>query len=253
MLIILILQGGLCHGQEKKSSVSQQLIGYELGSYQIKEEILIPKVHRGIIHSLSYRYCKEGKHFHEASFVLGYGKLKTKLETEKVTWNGQVDLQYAMGFYLVNSQKVSFSLGFNTRYRWSVFEYPVWDESRAYWGTAVTLGPYNRFMVLLKKNRAWITTWDISLLGLLGRPDEVRLDAQQDWSFAGVMTSTQSNFTFGLVNQILISDFRTEFRLPFGDDNFVSFFYALIFQRVAKKDEPPLKTLTNNLGIGIGF
>lgn len=253
MLIVLHLQGGLCPGQESKSVGSTHHIGYELGSYRIKEDILIPKVHRGIINSLSYRYCKEGRHFHEASFFIGYGKLKTELETEKVTWNGQIDLKYTMGFYLVNSPKVSYTLGFITRYGWSVFEYPVWDESRAYWSTTLSLGPSNRFMVSLKKSRSWITTWDISLLGLVGRPDGIRLDAQQDWSFTGVVSSTQSGLTFCLVNELLISDLRTEFRLPIGDDNFMLFSYALIFQRVAKKDEPPLKTVTNNLGIGVGF
>ncbi|MFH0756714.1 MAG: hypothetical protein V2B15_05450 [Bacteroidota bacterium] len=105
---------------------------WETGVNRLKEENLFPIVHQGAIHGLTYRYEKSGKHFHEVSVSLRYGKVKAGLETEKVSQNEQAGVGYCMGFHLVKRGKMNYFLGYNLRYAHSLVEFPVWDESRAY-------------------------------------------------------------------------------------------------------------------------
>src|SRR4030042_5606807 len=118
--------------------------GFEPGNNQIKENILIPKVNRGSVIEFSYRFENEGRNYNEVTFNIGYSKLRTKVETEKVTQNLQMSVGYSWGKNLLLGEKVNYYLGVEANYLWTLIEFPVWDESRAYWGTVISAGPFNK-------------------------------------------------------------------------------------------------------------
>jgi hypothetical protein len=127
-LLLLVSSNLLC--QEDESAVKANIISFSPGSNMIKENILIPKVHSGSIISISYRFENEARNCNEFSFSIGYSKLRTKLETEKVTQNEQLNFSYSWGKGLLIQEKVKYYLGFNVGYDWTLMEYVVWDESR---------------------------------------------------------------------------------------------------------------------------
>ena len=219
----------------------------------IKENILIPKVHSGSIISISYRFENEARNYNEFSFSIGYSKLRTKLETKKVTQNEQLNFSYSWGKGLLIQEKVKYYLGFNVGYDWTLMEYVVWDESRGYWGTSLTAGPYNRIAVRLNNKCSWISTIHFNLLGILSRPEDVRIYAQEEWTLSNIMKITNSDFSLGIINNILISDFRSEYRIPFKGDNFLSVYGSMFYETISKDEGQPLQILQITAGIGLEF
>jgi len=253
VLIIIAMISNIVLGQNDNPVSSNHDISYDLGSSWVKEKLLIPKVHKGTINSLSYRFESNKEIYYSVKLVVGYGKLKTELESEKVSLNGQINLDYSMGFKIWSTEKVKYLLGYNVEYNWSFLDFPVWDEARSYWNTNLSAGPYNRLAFSLKNNKFWITTWYFSLFGILSRPDKVRLYAQQEYTFSGIVNATHSDFEFVSINNILISNFKTEYRIPMKKGRYFSLTYTFIYSKTAKSNEPALFINRNNFGLGFGL
>jgi hypothetical protein len=67
------------------------------------------------------------------------------------------------------------------------------------------------------------------------------------------MKITNSNFSLGIINNILISDFRSEYRIPFKGDNFLSVYGSMFYKTISKGEGQPLQILQIIAGIGFGF
>jgi len=157
ILILLLLFQGFVFSQKPRSSIVYHSITYEIGANWLKEENLFPIVHKGVINGLTYRFEKRGNVYHEVSVSLRYSKVKAKLETERVSQNEQIYLGYCMAYHLIKSEKLSFYLGGNLKYAHSLVEFPVWDESRAYWATSLTLGLSIRlFLKMVHRNNPYL-------------------------------------------------------------------------------------------------
>jgi hypothetical protein len=252
-LFLLLLIPELVTSQEQKLPSIYHSFTYEIGINWLKEENLFPIVHKGSINGLTYRFEKRGKNYHEVSVTLRYSKIKAELETEKVSQNEQVSFGYCMGIHLLKRDKMNFYLGYNLKYAHSLVEFPVWDESRAYWATSLTLGLSNRLFVNTKENQSWIFNWDFNPMGFYSRPDEVRLYAQENWSFLSIVKTTNSNITPGFINNVFLSKFRTEYRFHTMKDHYFALLYTLSYSKIKRTNEHPQLSGINNFGISIGF
>lgn len=239
--------------QEKDSSDIKHTITYEIGANWLKEENLFPIVHRGSANGLTYRFEKTGKNYNEVTATLRYGKLKAKPETEKESQNAQFSLSHCLGFLLLRREKTKLFFGYNLKYSYSFLDFPVWDESRAYWGTSLTIGISDWLFIEIKENQRLICSWDIHPFGIYSRPDEVRLYAQETYTFSNIIKTTNSNFKPGFLNNILLNNFRTEYRFLTKYDHFFSVQYSLSYSRIKKTNEHPLLNSINNFGICLGF
>ena len=250
-LLLFIPEFGTC--QEPKTAVKYHSIIYEVGVNRLKEENLFPIVHRGSMNGLSYRIEKTGRNYNEITTTLRYGKLKAKAETEKESQNAQFSLSHCMGFRLLQSGQVKLFFGYNLKYSYSFLDFPVWDESRAYWGTALTIGFSGRLFIDFKRNQRLICSLDFNPTGMYSRPDEVRLYAQEIYTFSNIMKTTNSNFKPGWINNILLNNFRTEYRFLTKNDHFFSVHYSISYSRIKKTNEHPLLNCMNNFGVSLGF
>ncbi len=251
--IILVIYCRHSYSQTELLHNHDHFLGYNAAISSIKEEILLPKVHRGILSNLTYRFEKNNAKYYSLKFDIAYGKLRTTMETEKVTWNGQINLRFTAAYKMIDFGSFRYSLGYTVDYEWSVMEYPVWDESRAYWSTTLSAGPCNRLMVTMKNNMSWIFTWDLCLLGVLSRPDEIRLYAQEKWTLLSIIKTTHSYLEPVSVNKLLKNAIGTEFRLPLKNGNYFSFCYSFRYLKSNRNSEPPVYINSNILGMGIGF
>ena len=253
ILLLLLLFPGFIFSQKPRSSIVYHSITYEIGSNLVKEENLFPIVHKGVINGLTYRFEKRGNIYHEVSVSLRYSKIKAELETERVSQNEQINIGYCMAYHLLKKEKFYFSLGYNLKYALSLVEFPVWDESRAYWGTSLSLGLSIRSIFKIKENQNWIFSWDFNPMGLYSRPDEVRLYAQENWSFSNIVKTTNSNIKPGFINNILISNFRTEYRFLTKKDHYFALLYSFSYSRIKRTNEHPQLISINNFGISLGL
>lgn len=252
-LFLLLLIPKLVTSQEQKLPNIYHSFTYEIGVNWLKEENLFPIVHKGSINGLTYKFEKIVKNYHEVSVTLRYSKIKAELETEKVSQNEQVNFGYCMGFHLLRREKMNFYMGYNLKYTHSLVEFPVWDESRAYWATSLTLGISNKLFVNIKENQSWILSWDLNPMGLYSRPDEVRLYAQENWSFSSILKTTNSNLKPGFINNILLCNFRTEYRFLTKKDHYLALQYSFSYLRICRTNEHPQLNSINNLGISLGI
>lgn len=253
LLFLLLLIPELGLSQEQKRQIKYHSFTYEIGANWLKENNLFPIVHKGAINGLTYRFEKSGKNYNEISVSLRYSKLKAEPETEKVSQNEQFSLGYCMGFHLVQREKINLYIGYNLKYALPLVEFPVWDESRAYWSTSLTLGLSNRLFLNIKEYQNWIISWDINPMGLYSRPDEVRLYAQEKWTFSSIVKTTNSGIKPGFVTNVLLSNFRTEYRFLTKKDHYFALLYSLSYSRIMKTNEHPQLNNINNFGISLGF
>jgi len=252
-LLLLLYIPGHVTGQEHKPPNIYHSFMYETGVNWLKEENLFPVVHKGTINGVTYRFEKRGKNYHEISVSLRYSKVKAELETEKVSQNEQIGFSYCMGFHLGKREKINYYLGYNLRYAYSLVEFPVWDESRAYWATSLTPGLSYRLFIKIKENQNWLFGWDFNPMGFYSRPFEVRLYAQEDWSLSSIAKTTNSNAKPGLVNNVLLCSVRTEYRFLTTKDHYFALLYSFSYSRICRTNDHPQLNSINNFGISLGF
>jgi hypothetical protein len=253
VLFLLLIFSEFGFAQEPESSVRYHSLTYVIGSNWLKEDNLFPIVHKGPITGLTYRFEKSGKNYNEFAVSLRYSKIKAKLEAEKVSQNIQIAFGYCMGFHLVNREKLNFYLGYNVKYSNSLVEFPVWDESRAYWATSLTSGIANRLFINTKTDQYWLFMLDFNPVGFYSRPDGVRIYAQENWSLASILKTTNSNFNPGFVNNVLLCNFRSEYRFLAKKNHYLALQYSFSFTRICRTNERPQLNTINSFGINLGF
>jgi len=250
-LILFPCSLSYAYAQEQDEALPVQSVILQSGLNTFREDLLIPKVHRGSISSLGYAFEKERKIYFYLAASLGLGPVKTVLETESQTWNAHIRLSFMPGYQFFQSGRVSLRAGMKLNYTLEMMEYPVWDESRAYWSTSLSAGPWCSLELDLNNTVSWLNTVSFCSPGVLSRPDEYRLYAQEEWTLGHVLEITHSNFIAGSLQPIRVGEFKTELRMPFTERKQVSISYLLHYARTARSDEPTLTLWQNSLGIGI--
>lgn len=138
-LFVFIMASILTGGQ----IFSQHHINYSVGLKQIKEENLIPKVHTGLNHFLSYEYERKDNSYQNFEFYLGYGTVKTEIENEAVSYNARAGFGYCYGVKIICEEKFKYFLDPGLSFSSSMSEYENFDEAHHYWGNFLSLGINN--------------------------------------------------------------------------------------------------------------
>ena len=243
----------LLFSQEENSGRNTHCFNFETVNSQVKENILMPKVNRGQGLELFYRFEKERNNYTEFVFNAGFNKLKTKLETDKVTLNFQMNAGYSWGKSLVAGEKIKYYLGVEASYHWSLIEYPVWDESRAYWGSAISAGIFNRVKLLFDNKISLISSLYLDIAGLCSRPDDIRLYAQEEWTLPNIIRITNSGFSIRTLNDFFICSLRNEYRVSLKEDLCFSLCNSIIYSTISETNGQSLQRISISFGIGLGF
>ena len=249
----LLLIPVLLFSQEENSGRNSHCFSVETVNSQVKENILMPKVSMGPGIELSYRFEKERNNYNEFTFSTGYSKLKTKLETDKVTMNVQVNAGYLWGKNLHAGEKIKYYLGAEVFYHWSLMEYPVWDESRAYWGSVISAGIFNRVKLLFDDKNTLISSLYLDIAGLCSRPDDIRLYAQEEWTLSNIIRITNSGFSFNTLNNFFICALRNEYRVSIKEDFCFLLCNSIIYSTISEINGQSLQSIRISFGIGLGF
>jgi len=141
LFFLLLLPGTAAEGQTSPLPGSKHTLGYSLGFQQSREELLMPKVHRGALHIFSYQYDDISDRYRSFTVTIGYGRLKTVIEDEYATIHGGVWLRYRHAFNLLRSGGVRLYIGPAASATASISYHDSWDESHAYWANDLSLGP----------------------------------------------------------------------------------------------------------------
>jgi len=254
-LFILILIRFIFTGlaQEKSEINGRYSFGIFCGFNELKEEILLSKVHRGNVGFISESWEKEGKFAQKILLSQGFGKLKTDLETEPQSLFISLKGTYSAGYKLLSIGRISNYSGLLLDYSLVLYEFPVWDESRAYWSTSVSAGIWDRLFVKLNENTDWITELSFCSPGFLSRPDEYRLYAQEEWTFPAIIKITHSKFRMGFLSSIIMINATSELRFHSGAGRFFSLFYEMVYSETSRVDDPALQIFRNSFGLRFGF
>ncbi len=253
LFLSILLIPGYLFSQEEQSARTTHLFSLEIVNNQVKENILIPKVNRGPGIELSYRFEKDKKNLNELMFAAGYSKLKTNLETDKGTYNISFNADYSWGKILLDGEKVKYYLGADVSYNWSVLEYPVWDESRAYWSSAISAGLYNRIKLIFNDKNTLISSLKMELAGICSRPEDIRLYAQEEWTFSNIILITNSGYTFTTIPDFFLCSLRNEYRIALNEDLCFSLNNSIIYSTISEINGESFQRIIISFGIGVGF
>ncbi len=244
--------------QAQNESVPRQSVpgfehyfGYSLGFDNIKEENLIPKIHTGILQIFSYGWELRRENYHRFLFRLGYGNIKTGIESEAVTWHAHTAIAYCLGFKILDRDQVQFYSGPRAAFTSSLYEYEVWDEAHAYWGNLLSLGLGNSVALQAGGRKSFLLHFDFTLLGLYTRPDLYRLYANEYWTFSHIMTLMNRHYRFGSVNHAFQLHASAEYRTPIFRSCALSLSFSLFYSRIRAEAGKPLQELTPKLSLGV--
>lgn len=254
--VSLLLFCEIIDAQNSENTITHHYFGYEPGFIQLKEMNLIPKVHKGIIHIVTYSFEKTNKNYQSFKFVFGYNNPKTSIERKAENSNdydkknGQIFLNYSYNFNILNKKNIYYYLGSMLSYTYSISYYRGWD-SHAYWGNYLSLGPNNVLRIELNNNRSWLTSLNFSLIGFYNRPDHIRLYKVEDWSFNNIIKITNDNYTLGLWDNAFQVQFQTEYRFAIFKSKSFAVDYSFHFSRLKSNESNPLLELIHRIGAKI--
>jgi hypothetical protein len=250
-ILLLLLFYSSAMGQTPEPGKIRYSLGYGFGLIQSKEENLIPKVHRGVANFLDFRIEKKDDLYRLFQLQLGYGKLKTAIENEAVSFNAQLSLSYCHDFKIIENKRYGYYLGPRASFTSSLSEYENWDEAHAYWGNFLSLGSSNILFMTLDKNKFWITQLDISMVGCYTRPDKHRLYANEYWTFSNIIKIMNSHYQFGFWNHAFQLKVATEYRTPLFADHLLALSFSVYYSRLKADDGNPLKELIHRMSVGV--
>ena len=242
---------GECKSQNLNDNLLYHNISYGIGSNQIKEENLIPKVHQGLMHYISYGFEIRSNSYNHFQFNFGYGTLKTEIENEALSINARLSFGYCHNFKILESANLCYYLGPQSSFTSSLAEYENWDEAHAYWGNYFSLGPSNVAFIKLDESKLLFLRLDLALLGLYTRPDYNRLYANEYWTFSNIMKIMNSHYHFGFWNNAFQMNASTEYRTPIFKEYNLSLSILIYYSQIQAEDGKPLKELIYKLGFGI--
>lgn len=230
---------------------SQHRINYSVGLNQIKEENLIPKVHTGMNHFLSYEYETIDNSYQCIEFFLSYGTMKAEIEDETVSYNARAGLGYCYGIKIICEEKFKYFLGPGLSFSSSMSEYENFDEAHHYWGNFLSLGINNVGLLNIDQDKYFIFKFNFSALGIYTRPDYHRLYANEIWTFSDVIEVLNSHYKFGFINNAFQLKASAEYRTNLWADKYLSLGLSIFFSRIKADDGKPLKELVPGLTVGV--
>ena len=249
-LLFIFHSHSVTHGQVVPNSTNHY-VGYSLGMIQAKDANLLPKVHSGAIHCLTYSLEMKNDSYELFEFGLGYGPLKTEIANDAGSWNAQLQGGYTYSFKMHQDNSLTYYLGPKLAYTSSLSEYQTWDEAHAYWGSCISLAVSNVLFVDLHSDRSFVVHLDLSLLGLAARPKQHRLYSNEYWTFSNIVKIMNRDYQFGAWNNALQLRASAEYRTPIFGSKTISLSCSLYYSRLRADEENPLTEVISKFDIGI--
>ena len=250
---ILLLMTGTIKGQDQDSLSGRKFnsVSIRTGLNQVKEMSLFPMVHKGLATELSYETERIKNNLRQFQLFLTYSRLKTSAEELSKSGNIRIGMDYSYNFPLFQKGNLRYYAGPQMSLYYSFMIYPNWDESHSYWSDCLTFGASNVLSVSLRNDREWLTSLNFSLLGLFSRQDDIRSYKIDDYTVGGVLKTLNSNVEAGLLNHVLLVNFRTEYRFPVFSDKLEAITFNMDITRMSRNGGEPILQIINNLGIKI--
>jgi hypothetical protein len=248
---LLFILFGSAMAQNPEPKKIRHSFGYALGAVQIKEMNLIPKVHRGVSNGIYYSFEKMGNKYQSFSFSIGYGKLKTEIEEEAVSFNAGAAFNYSYTFQIIHTVNFKYFSGPLVSFTSSLSEYENWDEAHAYWGNSLSLGPGNHFFINLKNRNYLAAHLNITIIGFYTRPDCMRLYANEYWTFSNIIKIMNRDYRFGLWSHTFQMNFSAEYRIPLFGNTPLAISYSFYYSRIKAEDGNSLSEIIHKMGIGV--
>ena len=214
--------------QEEKKNISSYSFQFDIGSNQIKEKNLHPKVHSGILYGLSYEYKCGEQNISQFKFGINYSTLKTDFENSSESINIQVIANYSYLFELIKKNRFSYCLGPEINLNYNLSFYPNWDESHFYWADFISLGISNKIKYQI--NQTQFLTFDLSipLFSVFSRPELNRQYKIDDISFSGILKNMNSNLEIGSLNKSFYMNLQIEYQFVISDKFMQAISYSYI-------------------------
>jgi hypothetical protein len=189
--------------------------------------------------------------FRQFQLLLSYSRLKTSLEEMAKSGNIRVGLNYSYNFLILHQNNFRYYAGPQTSLLYSFMLYPNWDESHSYWADYLCLGASNILCASFSRKREWFTFLNFSILGLFSRPDPVRPYKMDNYETGGVWEALNSNVAAGLMNDLLLINYRTEYRFPVFTRLREAITFNMNIARLSRNDGKPVFQIINTFGIKI--
>jgi hypothetical protein len=252
--VIVLLGANLGYAQDStdhESMASTHSIGVTIGINQIKEANLLPRVHSGLVTTLSYGYIHSQQNYREFQFLLGYGRIIARSEDITKSANLLIGTSYSYAFRLAEHQSLTYFLGPQVKLSYSAGAYPNWDDSHLYWANALSAGINNVLIYTFQDGTHLVSHVSIPLLSLFSRPDLVRLTKFDDVSSGGVVRSLHSNMHLGFWNTAFHFHIDLEYHFPVFRTKQEAFFYSLEYVRLRASDGNPYTQLLHQFGMKV--
>jgi hypothetical protein len=247
--MVLLCLAITANAQPGDSNPIANVIGFQFGVNQIKDENLHPKVSTGTSTELFYAFEKKGKTWSRFQFTLGYSRLKTGLEDLSKTINLQLDFDYSLNFFASGKSNFKYYVGPEARIAYNVSFYPNWDDSHLYWANYYALGVSNILFIQLNNEKQWINSLSMPVFSVFSRPDLYRLYKIDDTDFSGIAHNLNSNLAPATVTNVFYIKFQTEYRVPIFKEKQQGFIFSTDYSLVREKDGNPFSQLNYQVGI----
>jgi hypothetical protein len=254
-LFILPLVMFTCNlrAQENKSVFTSSSFQLDAGSIQIKEENLMPKVHRGLQYTLTYEHNKQKKNLTAFNVALGISRLKTSYEDLSPSANIQLRGTFRYLFEVIQNNQFTYYLGPETGLGYDFSYFPNWDDSHMYWVSNLSLGIRNTFTFQVNARQSLVADAGISLFSFFSRPEPDRQYKIDDISMGGILENLHSNAQAGTLNQSVFLYIRAEYQFHTGEHITQAICYSYDFNRVKSKEGFPFQENIHQIGLKIYF
>jgi hypothetical protein len=222
---------------------------YDIGINQIKELNLIPLVHSGILHRLSYNYLKVNTHISGFSASIIYSKISTDYEDDKNSFNAQISLTYKYLFEVIKKGKIALFSGAGTELHYSLIDCPNFDESHLYWADYLGVDFANRLHYQFNKNRKLIFCINIPIVMFLSRPMYERQYKIDDVTAWGIVKNMHYNPEFSSWNKSFVMKSELEYQWGTEKKMKPSIIYSYNYFQLQVRNGNAYKNIQHLLGL----
>ena len=177
-------------------SYKSNSIQYNIGLNQVKENNLVPVVHRGVLHYLCYENQQQQNNVLDFRVSLLYSSLVTKHEDDGDSFNAQINLSCKYLFTAIQTGNFSWFSGPSSSLHYSLSEYSNYDESHLYWADylSINISNYLQYRWGHNKYLAWKISFPVCMF--LCRPEINRAYKIDDVTFKGIVRNMHSDPEF---------------------------------------------------------
>jgi hypothetical protein len=245
-LIGVILAGILFAQQKEEGPVKQNSISITTGYYQVKEEILHPKVHSGLTIGTSFQHSEISRIISEYGAGLKVSVMSTLYEDFPSSASVQILGNYKYLFTISGNDKLKYYLGPSADLHFGTNAFFNWDESHLYWGNYVSGGIGNR--VSYKLGRTILDfNLDIPFVSAISRPENNRQYKIDKMTVGGIVKALCSNLEGAFPDKHFYLKSGIELKVPRHNKKMRSFGYNFKYHYMKATEGMPYQNIEHLL------